>query len=228
MALAQLLPDAEIALIVVDTLARTIGDGDENSAKDMSVFIQNLDAIRELTGAHVLVIHHSGKDADRGARGSSALRAAVDTELSISAERCVTGAKQRDIAISPPLYFDLSQVELGQDQYGDPVTSAIVVAVDAPKKTQKPLTGRKEVAMQALADAIQDAGEVKRGPDYPGNRKAVSTDAWREHCTRKGLTADGTTKDAERKAFGRAMSALIESNHVRVQDGFAWMVADDA
>jgi RecA-family ATPase len=36
-----------IRLIVVDTLARHFGAGDENNAKDMSAFIQNCDHIRE-------------------------------------------------------------------------------------------------------------------------------------------------------------------------------------
>ncbi len=55
------------ALVVIDTLARAMGDGDENTAKDMGQFVRNVDLIRERTGAHVMVIHHSGKDTSKGA-----------------------------------------------------------------------------------------------------------------------------------------------------------------
>jgi putative DNA primase/helicase len=68
-------------LIVLDTLARTFGAGDENSQKDMNAFVAACDRLRDVTGACVLVIHHSGKDAERGARGSTALPGAVDTNI---------------------------------------------------------------------------------------------------------------------------------------------------
>lgn len=69
-------------LIVVDTLARNI-EGDENAARDAGAFIRGLDTLRLLSGACVLTIHHSGKDPEKGARGSSALKAAMDTEIFI-------------------------------------------------------------------------------------------------------------------------------------------------
>ena len=45
-------------LIVLDTLARTFGDGDENAARDMGGFVASVDRLRGETGAHVAVIHH--------------------------------------------------------------------------------------------------------------------------------------------------------------------------
>ena len=50
------------ALIIVDTLARCMVGGDENSAKDMGLFIAHADALRKETGATVLIIHHTGKN----------------------------------------------------------------------------------------------------------------------------------------------------------------------
>ena len=44
-------------LIVVDTLARSMGNGDENASPDMGAFVRNLDRLRAETGAHVMVIH---------------------------------------------------------------------------------------------------------------------------------------------------------------------------
>lgn len=65
------------ALIVVDTLARSMAGGDENSARDVGQFIANVDELRSMSGAAVLVIHHTGK-AGGSERGSSALRGAAD------------------------------------------------------------------------------------------------------------------------------------------------------
>ena len=58
------------SLIVIDTLARSMGEGDENSTRDMGAFVRSMDALRADTGAHVMVVHHSGKDRSLGARGS--------------------------------------------------------------------------------------------------------------------------------------------------------------
>ena len=73
----------DVKLIIVDTLARAMAGGDENSASDMGLFIQNCDVIRKKVGAHLMVIHHSGKDQSRGARGSNSLQCAIDTEISV-------------------------------------------------------------------------------------------------------------------------------------------------
>lgn len=65
-------------LIVMDTLARSAVGLDENSAKDMGTIVSMCDLIRNESKAAVLLIHHSGKDDAKGARGSGALLGGVD------------------------------------------------------------------------------------------------------------------------------------------------------
>src|SRR5262249_40955243 len=52
----------DAGLIVFDTMARAMGSGSENESADMGRMIEAFDVIRRETGAHVLVVHHSGKD----------------------------------------------------------------------------------------------------------------------------------------------------------------------
>jgi hypothetical protein len=61
------------ALLVIDTMARTMVGGDENAARDVGRFIAAVDG-QEV--ACRLVVHHAGKSGDE--RGSSALRGAAD------------------------------------------------------------------------------------------------------------------------------------------------------
>ena len=70
-----------VEMFVIDTLARCTGGGDENSASDMGRFVSACDVLRGSFGATVLAVHHSGKTADAGMRGSTALHGAADTEL---------------------------------------------------------------------------------------------------------------------------------------------------
>lgn len=216
------------ALVVIDTLARAMGDGDENTAKDMGQFIRNVDLIRTQTGAHVMVIHHSGKDASKGARGSGSLRGAIDTEIQLTRSGSIVMAeakKQRDMPSGRVFAYTLRSVLIGYDEDGDAVTSA-VVEVTEPVKVATRLKGQALIAMQAFGDALADHGETKAGQAFPSNRQCVSLDNWREYCDRHGLT-DGSSDSAMRQAFGRAWKALKEKEIVRVFDGFAWRCADE-
>jgi RecA-family ATPase len=111
-------------MIVLDTLARIIGSGDENTARDMGVLIQNIDKLRVATGAHVMVVHHSGKTKANGARGSSALRAATDTEIEVEGGR-IKVRKQRATEEAKDVAFRLKSVVIGKKE-GHDATSCVV------------------------------------------------------------------------------------------------------
>ena len=67
-------------LIVLDTLARCFGEGDENSTKDMNTFVAGCGKLKDKFKCAVLVVHHSGY-AGGHSRGSTALKAATDIEI---------------------------------------------------------------------------------------------------------------------------------------------------
>lgn len=225
MALCAALPPGAIALIVIDTLARSFGSGEENSAGDMGRFIANLDAIRARTGAHVLVVHHSGKDQEAGARGSSALKAAVDTEIKVKDGK-ITCEKQRDMEYPEQLFFDLETVDLGTDAEGDPVTSAVVISTDAPPPKSKSLTGQAGIGMQALRDALREHGQIIGGLEYPPDRECVTLTQWQEACEALGLSK-GTSESAPRVAFNRVKKSLLDANDIGIVNGHVWAVSDE-
>jgi len=119
------------AAVMVDTLARNFGAGDENSTEDMSKFIHHLDKhIRQRWNCLVLIVHHSGHSMER-ARGSSALRAAVDSEVEITKDAAgvvtIRVTKMKDADIPPEMVMSLKGVDLGLlDDEGLPVTSAVL------------------------------------------------------------------------------------------------------
>ncbi len=109
-------------LLILDTLNRCFGDGDENSSQDMSRFVRSCDEFRAASGCDVLVIHHSGKDVSKGARGSSVLKAALDTEFSVA--RIGEDNRGRGVTLSctkikdgqepADLVFNMKSVNLGK------------------------------------------------------------------------------------------------------------------
>lgn len=120
-----------IRLIILDTLARCFGGSDENAAEDMGAFIQGCDYIKAATQATVLIIHHSGKDQDKGARGSSAFRAALDVEFNVRREGdggalILSCTKMKDAEEPPRRAYDLHSVDLYVDDDGDRITSLVL------------------------------------------------------------------------------------------------------
>ncbi|MDJ0823490.1 MAG: hypothetical protein QNJ09_16985 [Paracoccaceae bacterium] len=115
---------------------------------------------------------------------------------------------------------------LGNDEDGEPVTSAVVDAADLSKPARKPSSGKNKVAMQALYDALRDHGVAKAGSMYPANRKLVPVDKWREACGLRGHTK-GNSESAARAAFKRAKDKLMDMDEVRECGSYSWKVHED-
>jgi RecA-family ATPase len=143
------------ALIIGDTLARISAGANENSGEDMGVVLKHADAIRAATGATFLWIHHTGKDQARGMRGWSGMRAAIDTEIEITADeaagvRTLEITKQRDLpGKGDRMGFHLLPVELGVNRWGSARGSCVAVPADAPVKA----TGKRQ---SEIAGAIEE------------------------------------------------------------------------
>lgn len=215
-----------VALIVVDTLSRVLAGGDENGPVDMTAFVSNVDRIRQATGAHILIVHHTGKDAARGARGHSSLRAATDTEIEISADaatgvRTATVQKQRDYSGGQEFHFHLESVELGFDQDGDPVRSCVVVDIEhsAAPSGRKRTSPADQQALRSLDDALQAHGIKRLGEDWPPC-PVVSTENWRTHFYRH---FDDDEPETKKKAFQRARKRLRDGGHIQFFDDHYWL-----
>jgi hypothetical protein len=141
---------ASVGFLVVDTMSRALAGGDENSSVDVGLLVKNFDALRAATGAHLMVVHHSGKDRARGARGWSGLRAATDTELEV-AENTIAVGKQRDLDKSWSSGFELEVRTLGVDEDGDPITSCTIRLVDAVAVKVGIATANEQDVLDAIA-----------------------------------------------------------------------------
>ena len=132
--------DVPVALVVFDTLARAMQGADENSAVDMSLFVDNSARLMTELNCSVAWIHHAGKDASRGARGSSVLRAAADTEILVEkteAGRTATVTKQKDAESGLVLAFDLDQVELHDTEGETSPSQAASSSISRPRTRRR-------------------------------------------------------------------------------------------
>ena len=221
--------EGDLSLIVIDTLARNFGGGDENSTQDMNKFIAAVDRMRSLyKGCTVIIVHHTGHGAKDRGRGSGALKAAADAEYRIEKDglrMTLECTKMKDGPPPPPMAFDMIEVPLGEDRKGRTVTSLALRLGDAPPPRKRALTGQAAIAMQAFGDALAHHGEVKVGDMFPSNRQCVQLERWREYCDRHGLSG-GENPTSRRTAFHKAKTKLQEEGFIRMVDDWVWRVAE--
>ncbi|CAM2158937.1 AAA domain-containing protein [Paraburkholderia tropica] len=189
-------------VIFIDTLSRSIPGVDENSAKDMSLVIENCQRLARATGCMVVVIAHAGKNDEQGVRGSSALRAAADFEIAISRHletqwRCMKLTKSKDDVDGTEFGFTLTSVEVGEDDDGEAVFSAVAVPSDTPTPVAKRPQGRVQ---QIVLEAFEEL-------DVCGDADGVPVDTVIDRVLE--LRPDAS-KNA-RSNLRRAVSALVES-----------------
>jgi KaiC/GvpD/RAD55 family RecA-like ATPase len=224
-----------VRLLVIDTLSRVMAGGNENAPEDMTGFVGNIDRIRAGTGVHALVIHHTGKDEARGARGHSSLRAAADTEFEVTHDettgvRMLKVTKQRDLSSEGAKFpFQLRSVELGTDEDGDPLTSCVVdhLGDGDPsanrKKGEKVPPGARR-ALELLKTLLADRGEAAPASNHiPSGMRVVPEDAWRQACY-AGQISESEKQEAKQKAFARAASSLVNAGHVGKWNENIWLV----
>ena len=194
--------DTKFSAVFVDTVARALLGGDENSATDMGLFVDACEIVKRHCECAVVAIHHSGKDAARGMRGSTALLGAVDTSIKVSKlEETVTLAteKQKDAEPMPDVAFTMTPVALIDD------VSVVMTQADMPEKKPRSakLTEPQKIALQALRNLSVEMGQER-----------VPVTAW--HDKHRAKTPDSTRsrrRDA-RDALQTKRAIVIEGSYV--------------
>lgn len=217
-----------VRLIVVDTLSRAIAGGNENAPDDMGALVTNGTKIQQKVKAHVLWIHHSGKDEAKGARGHSLLRAATDTEIEITAEgaqRVARVTKQRELDNSGEFAFTLRVVELGQNRRNKAVTSCVVEYSTGPIiKPRQKLDGHNKRAFDVLVNAVTNSGKTGFA-GVPSGYPSIPEKWWRDTFIESAMP--GAEHEAKKKAFSRAATYLVERGVVGMANGRVWIAYQD-
>jgi hypothetical protein len=224
-----------VRMIVIDTLARAIGGGDENSSMDMGQLIINADKIRELTNAHIAFVHHSGKDELKGARGHSSLRAAVDTEIEISrpdtdSPSTIKVVKQREMEMIEDMAFKLERVVLGVNQRGKEVSSCVVVQSEVVIEDRKErLSPIQSWVLDAIIAATDKYGITKTVHRDMPPVKCITYDELRITMEARGgkeffATEKKTTAEQIKSSTYSARIALQKKGKIGMDAGYIWMI----
>jgi len=214
-----------VELIVIDTLSRAIAGGNENGPEDMGAFVGNIDALREITKAHVAIVHHTGKDKIKGARGHSLLRAATDTEIEID-QRMLTVTKQRDGETGWSVGFSLRPHRLGISAAGNEVVSCTVDI----RLNGRPEPIALQPALQDFLDEIESKLLDRCQDDVGALYRTPFTTALAIECAGKMAPADARAHPPESKAMrdhvNRMMREMRDKGHVKKVQRGQWLLVD--
>jgi hypothetical protein len=232
-------------LVIVDTLARAIAEGDENTAGDMGRLIAVLDRLRAVTGAHVMLIHHTGKDEARGMRGHSSLNGAADMTLHVSKDgegggRRAEIKKNKDGPCGALLGFSLRSIVLGRDEDGDEVTTMAVEEVEeaglSGKRSRVKLAATQQMWLEEIRSFIAEMSPVPNAPrpDMRRERAVTRHDLMVNFRARELLGVTPTLPDgrnapagfsnSERQRMHRILIALKARKKLAFTDRLVWLL----
>jgi DNA primase catalytic core len=230
----------KVCLVVIDTVARVLAAGNENSSEVMSAFVANCDRLREQLGVAVVGIHHGGKEAGRGPRGHEALHGACDLEIEVLASEEGEPNKWivRKFKSGPQgasHQFRLRQAIVGQDEDGDPITTCIVTT---PTEGASPAEGgvipdgyvklppKATMVFRALNAAIQKHGmPAPAGIPCPTEAFCVQLETWREEFNRVAKRPGDDDKKLRwrvDKAIDRAIDIWLTRGLIGKDGDFIW------
>lgn len=212
-------------LVVIDTVAQTLGSAEENGA-GMIQLIANAQTLSNSFCCFVLLVHHAGLTDTERLRGHSSLGCAIDAlvyferkEGTLSAVMKVQKLKDED---DTGLSFDikLARVVIGKDADGDEMSTLIVETIrkemaEPAKATQQVPRGQR-LLMSVITDAINEAGfqfaAFSDGPLVRGVKDAIARARYYARIAEPEDDEDaGKASDRKRKAWKRAVKAALDA-----------------
>ena len=212
-ALTHVMQEIKPVIIFVDTLAAASGGADENSGADMNKVLDNCRRLHEATGALIMLIHHSGKDKSRGARGWSGMNAAVRAEFRLTHKegspiRIMETTKLSEGIEGQQFPFKLQPVPIDFDE---DITSCVVEPLDVSVLEGDSAINRLGPTQQVVFDAVTElvTEHLDEGGAIPIQQVYdVAVDAMPR-------PSDGV-RDRRTETIRRALQGLLEKGYVSI------------
>lgn len=219
------------SVVIVDTLNRAAPTSDENSSKEMGEILEACKRLQALIDGLVLLVHHTGKDTTRGARGHSSFFAALDGAIEVertATQRSWTVAKAKDGQDGKNIPFDLKRHVLGLDADGDEISSCTVTHVHGnifakPQPKGKSQQSALKVIEQQIANLVNPTSGIAGSP---ANKVCVKFEDGISHLAG---TLHDKPKNKRNNEARRLLKGLIDGGFLGTtldanQDAWCWVV----
>lgn len=211
--------DGGFDLIFIDTLNRNMGAGDENSTKDMTLFISNIDKYIRSLGCAVVIVHHTGLMNKDRARGSGAMYNAIDAEFKVAKDdgglMTISCTKQKEGESGWDKQLVLKTVVVGYDEDQESIYSCIIEDNDELVNDTCLSTTEQSVFDGLRESLIGDGIDVFIND---ANVVAIGEEKWREYAYKR-LTGKNLRRD-----FSTCKNSLIKKGLVFVEDNLFYIL----
>lgn len=131
-------------LIIFDTLAASMGQGDENSTQNANIVIANAKRVRAAFGCGILLIHHMAKGS-KWERGSTVFRASMDCMVKLERDDDLIKVESAKIKDGKPFKpYALRMVDFGE-------SATVLPSEKVLSGPGQPLTGQQRKVLDFLA-----------------------------------------------------------------------------
>jgi len=225
--------------IVLDTLARCIGEADENSARDMGRFVNRCSEIERRYSCVVVVVHHVGKDPSRGGRGSNALNGAADVTMLVEKAAAFSRVRIDEMKDGPegqewsfrlvPYVLDESLGDITET--GSETSTCVVEILSEPgqvkpstPKAKKPPIGVAGDLLKIVRRAIEESGETNVDSlAVPNNARAISRAILKRYCETMAWQDQKNKPDSFRSMLSDNLSKLRSGDHIGFDKEWVWL-----
>jgi hypothetical protein len=218
------------SVVIVDTLNRAAPTSDENSSKEMGEILQACKWLQGQIGGLVVLVHHTGKDTTKGARGHSSLFAALDGAIEVEKsndKRSWSIAKAKDGQDGKNFPFNLKVHNLGKDSDGDEITSCTIEQASPNIFVKPPPQGPKQQsAFKALK--VHIATLVNPPLGLAGSPSGMPCMKFEDAVSYLAGTLTTTAKNKRSNEARRLLAGLTHSGHIDTgldanSDSWCWI-----
>jgi hypothetical protein len=215
-------PSGAVALIVVDIFGSSM-NGPEVSDETARAWVRSVNRMLFDVGCCVLTIAHTGWADESRARMHTHFWGSFDSRMKAEGDKDARTTtlkvdRHKDADSGGEWGFKLDRVDFAHK--GQARNTLVPRRDDEVKPQKSRVSGKAEVALQALSDALAAHGRRITSDNLP-TCAVVELTHWRHMCDMHGLSASDKD-DAKKKAFDRAKDALIKGAHVRQFGAFVW------
>lgn len=208
--------------VVIDTLNRNFGPGDESDNADMTKFIMAIDtSIRLRYECTVLILHHPPLNDPKRGRGASSLYGALDWAYSLKKDGKVitlSNTKVKDHEPPPNISFKPETIPLPgwvDEEDGTTMTSCVLKKIDDNAIQKNDSKSKLTPSQKVVFDCLVKLCVTDDSDDFDG----VFIDDWRSAAYAAGISSS-TKPDAKKKAFQRAIDDLRTQKLIQVHNDY--------
>ena len=232
----------EVGLIVIDTLHRNLGNGNESSSQDMGHFISEMTKLSDKFNAAILVVHHCGLSDKERVRGSSSMYASSDFEYRVESKNgilTVSNTKIKTLEPQPPKHYQLKKVMLGvydieiDEETGEEISeersSLILLPSDESGKGLKSeITPRNTEILTHIKTALEEHGipPLKPIPEWLGTQPTtvLTLAVLRQFVYDAENVLDAQAKNSVQKAIKAALPNLSNAGYINYSGDYIWWI----